>query len=466
MTLRILAPSLVAAVVLGSVPVWAQAPGPADPSAPSQGSPTGAPAAPAAPPNTVITRGPAGSFVVSPAEPDPNQSLPSSSRPKSGDQSDTFDMNVSKGGPVVVGNPGGQAILPEGGGEIRRSVPPIHLVRHGDTLWDLSDTYYGNPWQWPKIWGMNPQVTNPHWIYPGDQLRMLPGDGSGASVFDRFARGGRGQGNGAGGNGGPGGAGRGQRLVKDTVVLRDQGYLGDPKDNTWGEVAGAVEEQMLLAEGNHVFVVLKPEKTARPGESLTVFRSVRTPDDVEGARKPPGEIVQVLGTVKIDRVDPKTHVARGTIVESLDIIERGAKVGPVRRSFNVVPPLKAQKDISAHVLSSFYPHVYFGQNQVVFLDRGTDDGLQAGNRLVVLRRGDTWRASLGSKMARDRMRLDTPEQVQVERTPLPGDNDEFPEEAVAELRVLTSERFSSLALVSQARRELVAGDVATTRAGF
>jgi hypothetical protein len=253
--------------------------------------------------------------------------------------------------------------------------------------------------------------------------------------------------------------------VKDTVVLRDQGYLGDPKDDTWGEVAGAVEEQMLLSEGNHVFLLLKPEKTARPGESLTVFRSVRPADDVAGARKPPGEIVQVLGTVKIDRVDPKTHMARGTVVESLDIIERGAKVGPVRRSFNVVPPLKAQRDVSARVLSSFYPHVYFGQNQVVFLDRGTEDGLQAGNRLVVLRRGDTWRGSLGAKMSRDRMRLDT-DQVQVERTPLPGDDDQFPEEAVAELRVLTAERFSCLAFVSQSRRELVPGDVATTRAGF
>jgi len=459
--MRALAPSLVAAVVLGAVPAWAQAPGPADPSAPpAPGAPT---SAPAAPPNTVITRGPAGSFVVSPAEPDPNQSLPSSSRPKSGDQSDTFDMNVSRGGPVVVGNPGGAAILPEGGGEIRRSVPPVHLVRHGDTLWDLSDTYYGNPWQWPKIWGMNPQVTNPHWIYPGDQLRLLPGDGSGASVFDRLARGGAGRGNG----GGPGGlTQRGQRLVKDTVVLRDQGYLGDPKDDTWGEVAGAVEEQMLLAEGNHVFLLLKPEKTARPGESLTLFRSVRKPDEVHGARQPPGEIVQVLGTVKIDRVDSKTHVARGTIVESLDIIERGAKVGPVRRSFNVVPPLKAQKDVSAHVLSSFYPHVYFGQNQVVFLDRGSEDGLQAGHRLVVLRHGDTWRQSLSAKMARDRMRLDSPDPVQVERTPLPGEDDQFPAEAVAELRILTAERFSSLALVSQSRRELVPGDVATTRAGY
>src|SRR5262249_3647239 len=150
---------------------------------------------------------------------------------------------------------------------------------------------------------------------------------------------------------------RRQRLVRDTVMLRDQGYLGDADSDTWGEVAGSTEEQMLLSEGNRVFLLLKPDKAMKPGESLTVFRGVRPADKVPGARKPPGEIVKVLGTVKIDGVDPKTHVARATITESLDVIERGAKIGPVRRRFDVVPPLKSDKTISAVVLNSIYPHV-------------------------------------------------------------------------------------------------------------
>jgi hypothetical protein len=457
--MRAFAPSFFFATLV-ALPALAQAPGPADPSAP--------PAPPAAAPDqgpspTVITRGPAGSFVVTPAEADPNQSLPSSSRPKSGNATDSFDMNVSKGGPVVVGNPGGQAILSDGTGEFRRQPPPIHLVRPGDTLWDLSDNYYGNPWQWPKIWSMNPQVTNPHWIYPGDQLRMAPGDGAGMSLYDRLGPGKGGAGNGAGGNGL---VNHRQRLAKDTIVLRDQGFIGDLDKDTWGEVAGAVEEQMLLSEGNHVFVLFHGDKLARPGDKLTIFRNVRMPDKVEGARKPPGAVVAVVGTVRIDSVDPKKHMARSTIIESLDVIERGAKVGPVRREFDVVPPLKAQAAVTARVLTSVYPHVYFGQNQVVFLDHGSEDGLRHGNRLVVLRKGDTWRSSLSRKSERDRMRLDTAEQVEVERTPLPGDDDQFPEEAVAELRVLSTERYSALAFVVQTRRELLPGDVALTRVGF
>ncbi len=54
------------------------------------------------------------------------------------------------------------------------AVPELHVVRRGDTLWDICFLYFNDPWQWPKIWSYNPQVTNPHWIYPGDLVRLLP----------------------------------------------------------------------------------------------------------------------------------------------------------------------------------------------------------------------------------------------------------------------------------------------------
>jgi hypothetical protein len=251
------------------------------------------------------------------------------------------------------------------------------------------------------------------------------------------------------------------------VFLRDQGFLGDPDKDVWGEIAGAVEEQMLLAEGNSVYLLLEEDKRVTPGQELTIFRSVRQPDNVPGARTPPGEIVRVNGSVRVQSFDPKTRVARAAITESLDVVERGAKVGPVRRSFEVVGRRPNSKKVEARVLTSIYPHVYLSQNQIIFLDRGHDDGLQSGNTLSVLRRGDTWRKSLdtGSRMVRDRMKMDTPAIVEVETTPLAGDDRKFPEEVVAELRVLRTEPKSSVALVMQSRRELVAGDRAVAEPG-
>src|SRR5690606_19072828 len=53
-----------------------------------------------------------------------------------------------------------------------RSVPDTHRVERGDTLWDITNRYFGNPWEWPKIWSYNPEITNPHWIYPDDSIAL------------------------------------------------------------------------------------------------------------------------------------------------------------------------------------------------------------------------------------------------------------------------------------------------------
>uniref|UniRef100_A0A486XWV3 Uncharacterized protein with LysM domain, COG1652 n=1 Tax=Rheinheimera sp. BAL341 TaxID=1708203 RepID=A0A486XWV3_9GAMM len=53
---------------------------------------------------------------------------------------------------------------------IREDAPASYVVKKGDTLWDISAMYLNEPWLWPQLWQMNPQVDNPHLIYPGDTL--------------------------------------------------------------------------------------------------------------------------------------------------------------------------------------------------------------------------------------------------------------------------------------------------------
>src|SRR5258708_30774465 len=55
--------------------------------------------------------------------------------------------------------------------------PEEYVIQKGDTLWDLSQKFLNNPWYWPKIWSNNPYIENPHWIYPGNKLRIVPGEG-------------------------------------------------------------------------------------------------------------------------------------------------------------------------------------------------------------------------------------------------------------------------------------------------
>lgn len=51
--------------------------------------------------------------------------------------------------------------------------PQTYIVQKGDTLWDISSHFLRDPWYWPEIWYKNPQVTNPHLIYPGDELAII-----------------------------------------------------------------------------------------------------------------------------------------------------------------------------------------------------------------------------------------------------------------------------------------------------
>jgi hypothetical protein len=362
----------------------------------------------------------------------------SSSKPITGNERDSFDFKNGAGGGTVHGGENSSFVL--GGGPVR-GLPGIHVVRRGDTLWAICDFYFQNPYQWPRIWAMNPQIQNPHWIYPGDQVRLRTGEIAaapptpGQTLIDRR-----------------------KQVPPETLFLRNEGFIEDESGNDWGDISGSREDKEILSDFDEIYIRIAGNHDVRVGQELTVFREVK--------RVGGGKLIAIQGTARVDQWNPKERIARARIVESLDTIERGARVGPVARRFEVVPPTRNDADVQATVLTSVQPHVFWGANQVVFLDKGEEAGLKPGNRLLVLKKGDQWHDSLTTKSSAKRIALESESPADTESVPHPRSIDQLPEEVQAELRIISVKKKSSMALVTASRREIEQGDQAYARKGY
>lgn len=370
----------------------------------------------------------------------------SSSKPITGNERDSFDFRPGAGGGGSVrGDPNASFVVGGGGerGGFSGVVPNQHIVRRGDTLWGICGYYFQNPYQWPRIWSYNAQIQNPHWIYPGDQVKLrqggmnepaVPVAGARATITDRR-----------------------RQVPADTIFLRNQGFIEDESSN-WGEITGAREDKMFLTDFDEVYLRIGGDHDVKIGQELTVYRPIKSQSG--------GRLIEIQGTVKVDQWNAKDRIARARVVETLDTIERGARVGPIMRKFEVVPPARNEKDVEAKILTSIHPHNFYGQNQVVFLDKGEDDGLKPGNRLFVIRKGDGFHKTHPSGSAAKRIAVEDPSPAATENITKPRSDEILPEEVLAELRVISVKKGTSMALVTTSRREIEQGDLATARKGY
>ena len=86
---------------------------------------------------------------------------------------------------LVAGSLLATQLLAADAGMLRADHPDDYVVQRGDTLWDISGRFLNEPWKWPEIWQVNPQIANPHLIYPGDRLTLVYIDGQPRIVLNR-----------------------------------------------------------------------------------------------------------------------------------------------------------------------------------------------------------------------------------------------------------------------------------------
>ncbi len=280
--------------------------------------------------------------------------------------------------------------------------PEYHVVRKGDTLWGLAGTYLGDPYQWPKLWSWNEHVTNPHWIFPGDQIRLrdpFGGTGEDGRDAERLQA---------------AGAGlsfertrRAKGPARRSYVLEKTAFVTEEELAEAMKIVGGDEAKVMLATLDKVYMEYDKARVPVPGERLTIFAPMEKVTDVKG-RKVLGYLVKIVGEVDVEQVASKT--AEGTIAVAFDPVERGFRVGPLKRRFSEIEERPADKAESGRVVAVLSPGTAIegvrrkrrkrrktgvldpmaGQNQFVVVDLGASDGVKVGNILEAVRKGDEY----------------------------------------------------------------------------
>jgi hypothetical protein len=341
--------------------------------------------------------------------------------------------------------------------------PESHAVGNGDTLWGISGRYLGSSYEWPRLWSYNPEITNPHWIYPGHVLRLREGAPGGYT--------------GAPGTPVPtaaGGALRGRLLRRGsglaerrgTVIVGEQVYLDKDALGHAARIVGSPDDHMMFSPTDEVYLKFKDDAQLPEGRELLVFRRMKRSEVSPKAgyytnriyhADEGGEIVRVLGALRVQHVDPDKRIARAVVTEAMDPIERGFEVADVPRTLADVPPKPSTRKVEAQIVAATRELGTLGENQLVFINAGKNQGVEVGNRFLVVRQGDPWRQNLHTNE-----RLSG--EVRPERKPLPSDA--FPWEVVGELRTLYVRADSSTALITDSLVELNPGDRVELREGY
>jgi hypothetical protein len=309
------------------------------------------------------------------------------------------------------------------------SLPPgqDYTVKQGDTLWDISGSYLSNPWFWPKLWSYNPQIANPHWIYPGNDIRFYPqGGGAAVEVAPEQPQ--------------PeesdvsvGGQYKIGYTPSRALLAETRAFITPAELAESGTITSSFEEKNLLANLDNVYIKFHRTQ-AHNGDQFVVFRPMKeiyhpvTGDLI-------GYLTEIRGTVKIVAEGPPLVTAK--IDKSFDTIERGDLVGPWGERFlrNVLRK-ENERSMTGFIIASFVTEIEnIGQHSVVFIDRGRRDGVQEGNSFEVLERKDGVDNSLEDRWT-------------------PG----LPTEIIGHLVVVDTKDRASEAVVVNSVREMEIGD--------
>jgi len=303
--------------------------------------------------------------------------------------------------------------LTEDSPTVRSDHPDTYTVVKGDTLWDISARFLEEPWRWPEIWEANPQIENPHLIYPGDVISLVYRDGRPILSVARGET--------------------GSRYIKLSPEVRTyprdraipaipieaiRPFLSRPlvveenEMDSWPYVVSSYDQHLIAGPGNKIYVRGLPEDYA---ERYSIYRqgpAYVLPEDIRGARrtltihtkysdnKPEGEVLGYealyVGDAVIQRDgDPASAIITSGAREVL-VGDRLVPQSDDTGTGDFIPKTP-DTEIEGRVLSVIDGVSEIGNYQVVALSVGADQGIESGSVLGIYQTGQIVRDKIASR---------------------------------------------------------------------
>jgi hypothetical protein len=261
----------------------------------------------------------------------------------------------------------------------------IHVVQGGDTLWDISDAYLGTPWVWPSLWKDNDAIRNPHLIHPGDRLwisryemRTVSEAEAAALLAAQDA-----------------GTAAPAALAETDAMPAPPRSLGSyhyPEIDTTGfvtreqyegaaSILESAEPRKWLSEQSEVVIGLGNGEV-QVGDQFDIFRTEARVTDLDTGMQY-GWATNQLGWLEVTRVDEES--SRALIRLSRSEVQRGDHLLPRRVRSAEIPIGGSPGPVEGRVVHTPDRRLQMSQTDIVYLDRGTRDGLSIGSPLEIYR---------------------------------------------------------------------------------
>lgn len=247
-----------------------------------------------------------------------------------------------------------------------------YLVKEGDTLWGVADYFLNDPWEWKTLWESNPQIKNPDLIYPNDLIHLKEKDGKVFFEVEKSV------------------VKKAFNLNKNIVVEKSLNkslpVVNMKKIVDFSEkyviMDGELDSNTIVKLKNHSLISYKGDityvdiKDALIGETYFTYKKTQKQlDDLS--------VYQKTGEIKILTKSGDVHEAQITKVTDRIAVGDIILKKPESSLYEGIKPSKPKNGLEGTIKTSLSKFNTLIEDDVVILDLGTSDGVEAGNMFSV-----------------------------------------------------------------------------------